>query len=991
MRMFAIAASLAAFCSAQDPATTAGSSDPKAALAAFREASGGDWIVQWHPATGTPSAIYGTGLPIAGWSENSLAAARVHANALLAQHKDLLGLGDSDFREIIGARMGRSWSFTFDQFFRGLPVIEGRADIRINMSGVVAMLGSRAWPIPATFDVTPGIADEVATAAAWAKVGEPTGVPQPLPPGRPRLVIWGDIAAPALAPVFLAWEVAVSNVDAGGHGPIGRYYVDAKTGAVLHYVDDKHECGIPGCSRGAHATLALAAAARAELPPVPTTVTLMGWTRTGPDATSALVNTPLRGVVLNVPGLGARTTDANGEFVIDIAAPVSITVGALDGTHHAPIIDSTASGPTGSFTVNPGVATTIQLLTAAATTNQAAHTTLTYWVDATNEFCRAILGNTSQLATASNVTPTVNQTGSCNAYYTGNTIHFYPAGSCSNTAFSSVIAHEWGHGLDDRYGGISNSTGDGLSEGWGDIIGMYLLDDWRLGLGFQTAGVPLRSGLNTTMYGTASAVHTAGQVWMGFAWRYRENLRTAFGTQQALLISNDTVIGSIVADATNQADAVREVFIADDNDGNLLNGVPHYAQLSAAATAKGLPFPQIVYGTIGHTPLASTSQRLTPRAVNVIAAPLGGTFTQVRLHFNAGSGNVVRNMHPNGGVNGYTALLPGIAAGNVSYHIEAVHSTNNVVRLPATGELSYSVDGALQGFFLANFDSGSAGWTSAQVTTQNDWQVGDPAGRSGTSSGVAWADPQNAASAPNCFGNDLGNTIGTQTWNGSYGANVENYLRSPVINCSGKFGVKLRFKRWLTVEEGQFDQATVSCNGVPVWQNPAVGHLLDTAWQTVEYPLPMADNNPSVQLEWRLRTDAGMNLGGWNIDDVQLLESLPLAVDAELRLLPEQAATGATMTLSVSTPSSARPYLIALADAPGPTSVPGFPTMAVGGNIALFSGTTDATGNSVSTFSAPPVPSAIGVLYYTQVLTLNAAFTQWVVSNPHVNLFTQTP
>ena len=31
----------------------------------------------------------------------------------------------------------------------------------------------------------------------------------------------------------LAWEVPISNVDGGGQGPIGRYYVDARTGAVL--------------------------------------------------------------------------------------------------------------------------------------------------------------------------------------------------------------------------------------------------------------------------------------------------------------------------------------------------------------------------------------------------------------------------------------------------------------------------------------------------------------------------------------------------------------------------------------------------------------------------------------------------------------------------------------------------------------------------------------------------------------------------------------
>ncbi len=986
MRMPALAALAAALsvtlCPAQDPTDAVTS---KQALAQFQAAHGTDWIVQWHAATGTPSAIYGPGLPLAGWQENTLAAARVHAMQLLTEHHDLLGLGSSDFREAIGDRMGRTWSFKFDQYFKNLPVIHGRADIRINMAGVVAMLGSRAWPIPANFDVMPAIAEEVALAAAWAKLDTvPTGVRQPAPVARPRLVIWGDIDAPAQAPVFLAWEVAISNIDRNGAGPIGRYYVDAKNGFVLHYHNDKHECGTPGCTAAAHVASPVASPAA---PPIPTTVTLMAWTRTGADAWSALVNTALDGVQISVPGVGVQTTNASGQFTIDIAAPVTINIGALDGRHHQPVAGP--NGPTGSFIVNPGVATTIQLSSSAATSWEAAHTAIAYWVDEVNEYCRSILGNTTQLATASTVAATVNIVDVCNAFYSGNTINFFEqGGGCANTAFSTVIAHEWGHGIDDRYGGISNSNAEGVSEGWGDICGMYLVDSPLLGSGFQNPGQALRNGNNSLLWpASGGSPHTAGQVWMGFAWRLRDQLRTAYGTQTAVAISNDIVISSIVADATTRVDAVREVFIADDNDGNLLNGTPNYPQLSAAAIAKAIPYPQIQLVTISHTPLTSTTQVLTPRAVVATVAPISGSVSQVRLHFNAGAGNVVRNMHPNGATNGYTALLPGLAGGNVAYHLEVVHSTSTVVRLPASGEYAYSVNGSLLGFFSANFDSGTAGWTSGTAAGANDWQVGDPFGRSGTSGGVAWADPQTAASGLNCYGNDLGNG----NFNGQYPANVDNWLRSPIIDCTGKLGVRLRFKRWLTVEEGVFDQATISVNSQLVWQNPASGHVVDTSWQTVEYALPMADNNPSVQIEWRMNSDAGLHLGGWQIDDVELLETIPVVNECELRLLPEQAAQGAPMTLTVTTATGPRPFIIALGDTAGPTIVPGFPVAFVGGAVALVTGNTDATGNAVSNFPAPAVPSAIGMFVFTHVLTVDGAFTQFVMSNPHVNLFTQTP
>jgi hypothetical protein len=479
---------------------------------------------------------------------------------------------------------------------------------------------------------------------------------------------------------------------------------------------------------------------------------------------------------------------------------------------------------------------------------------------------------------------------------------------------------------------------------------------------------------------------------MGFAWKLRERARAAMGTPAAIALTNDIVIGSIVANASTRENAVREVFIADDNDGNLLNGTPNYTHLAGAATDKGIPYPQIQLATVSHTALGNTAQRLTPRQVLATVAPISGSITQVRLHYNAGAGNQVRNMHPTGAVNGYQALLPGVIVGAVSYHFEAVHSTAAIVRYPATGELSYTVTGGtFAGFYSENFDGAAAGWTSVQVATQNDWQRGDPAGKFGTSQGVAWADPQNAVSGLNCYGNDLGNTIGTTNWNGAYAANVENYLRSPMIDCTGKTGVKLRFKRWLTVEEAQFDQATIKVNGVLVWENPQVGHLVDTAWQTVEYSLPMADNNPAVQLEWGMNSDAGLQLGGWNIDDVELGETIAPTVDCDWTLLPEQAAQGAAMTGTVSTPGGSRPFLIGLGDTLGPTVVPGFPAVFVGGAVTVVGGSTNGAGLAVFPATAPAVPSAIGVYLYSQVLTLDAGFTTFVVSNPYFNLFTQTP
>ncbi|MFT7536184.1 MAG: hypothetical protein ACI85K_002138 [Hyphomicrobiaceae bacterium] len=560
-----------------------------AAWTSFVERNGSQWRVEWSDATSTPRSLWGSGIPLTNWRENSLTEARRQAHLLLQSEAGLLGIGHSSVRETIGSRMHRVWTFKFQQYFQELEVIGGRADVRVNMVGRVPMIGSTFWPIPKDFVVTPTVEASNAWLHAWKALGEaPSNAPQPTPFTQPRLVIWGDMAADGPSKVSLAWEVALSNIAANGDGKIGRYYIDAHTGKVLTFVNDKHECGIAGCNHKSHTLPAIPA--RPLLAPVSTTVTVMGWSRLGVDAGASLTNTAMPGLEISVPGIGLVTTDDNGQFTVNISSSVSVSIGNLSGRHHATI--SGTAAPSASHTINPGVSSTIQLLTSNASINQAAHTTTAWWVDATNEFARSILGNSSQLATASGVGVTININQSCNAYYSGNTINFYQdGGGCANTAFSSVIAHEWGHGLDDRYGGISQTNG--LSEGWGDIIGCYLMDTPLLGSGFQSPGVPLRDGNNTVQYPCSGcSVHTAGQSWMGFAWKLRERMAITLGSRNAAItLTNNLVISTIAADATNQQAAVLEVFIADDDDGNLNNGTPNYADLAWACDQHSLPYP----------------------------------------------------------------------------------------------------------------------------------------------------------------------------------------------------------------------------------------------------------------------------------------------------------------------------------------------------------------------------------------------------------------
>jgi hypothetical protein len=585
----------------------------EAAWLEFRRLHPGPWQADWCVATGTPRAIYGAGLPLTDWRGNSLEEARRQANRLLIEQERLLGLGASDFREIIGQRIGRNWSFVFDQFFRGLPVIGGRADVRVSMTGRIAMFGSKAWPIAPDFVVTPMISLETAEAIAWATAAvEPPANPQPGRARASRLVIWGDVHATEKVTPVLAWEVPVSALQAGGAGLIGRYYVDAQTGAVLRYENDKHDCGDPGCpgdsAHGVPAPTAPMASATAAEPPVvpaiatesaapagsptplPTSLIVVSYVRGGLASDSPLVLLPLPGVEVQIGGQTVFT-DAFGQadFLLDTMTTVPIQ---LKG-RRSPLVQGPFA-PAAAAVVYPGGPNLCAVAIASASDEEIAHTTTYYTVDRINEYCRAILGNTPQLAVLDSIQANVNLGGYCNAQYGGNSMFFYlPHAGCTNTAFSTVIAHEWGHGLDYEYGDIS--AWNGLGEAWADVVAMYFYDHPAIGLGLFGTPTPLRTGTNTHQFPQGAGLHEQGQSFMGFAWKLRDRLATLLANRpQAIALTNDIVLATIAADADSQPDAVLEVFLADDDDGNLANGTPNYAAIQWAAAQHSLPHPAIL-------------------------------------------------------------------------------------------------------------------------------------------------------------------------------------------------------------------------------------------------------------------------------------------------------------------------------------------------------------------------------------------------------------
>jgi hypothetical protein len=148
--------------------------------------------------------------------------------------------------------------------------------------------------------------------------------------------------------------------------------------------------------------------------------------------------------------------------------------------------------------------------------------------------------------------------------------------------------------------------------------------------------------------------------------------------------------------------------------------------------------------------------------------------------------------------------------------------------------------------------------------TEEDWAFGQPQGQGGEHGS---ADPDVGFTGDFVYGYNLA---------GDYPNNLqEKHLTSSAIDCSGLYGVHLKFMRWLGVESAEFDHAYVrvsndGINWTDVWTNSA--EMTAGAWEEVDLDISsVASDQEMVYLRWTMgSTDEGWAYCGWNIDDVQI-------------------------------------------------------------------------------------------------------------------------
>lgn len=180
----------------------------------------------------------------------------------------------------------------------------------------------------------------------------------------------------------------------------------------------------------------------------------------------------------------------------------------------------------------------------------------------------------------------------CNAFYlpVGDSINFHVEGDgCINTAYDTIIYHEYGHFVDDMAGGILDGS---LSEGWGDLLGAYITGQPLNAEGIKGPGTFGRTADNTYQYlPSLDDIHTIGQAWSGFGWHLRENLINSQGETAGIALAEELVIPAIDANYPDIPSAVFGIVLRDDDDGILSNQTPHWPEITDAAEQHNLyPF-----------------------------------------------------------------------------------------------------------------------------------------------------------------------------------------------------------------------------------------------------------------------------------------------------------------------------------------------------------------------------------------------------------------
>ncbi len=468
----------------------------------------------------------------------------------------------------------------------------------------------------------------------------------------------------------------------------------------------------------------------------------------------------------------------------------------------------------------------------------------------------------------------VNVSVTCYSYYDGAVNFGIEGDGCNNPArIADANYHEWGHAFHEH--GVLSGVVDGtVGEGVGDLVAALMTLDPEIAPGFYSDGDSLRSLEPDVVYpdDMRNNIYRDSLIFSGAVWDFFGLLQATYGegptVKGTAWETVATLLVGVVAGGPTLTETYDEMVFADDDDGNLANGTPHLCELVAAFGPHGLgplndAFPVFIEHVAVDNQELGVDIAITGTARSLAPSCLESGVTAVDVTWSTDGGANWQRAPLDLDGSSFSGAIPAFEeAAAVQYAIVARAADGSELRFPerAWAPFGFHV-GERWPIWCEDFSAGEGGFTHEVLAgvgaAADDWQFGVPHGESG--------DPVAAWSGEFVWGNDLGEGAN----NGNHPYDVTNRLYAPVVDVTGLDEVIVQYRRYLGVDDGMYDVATLYANDTIVWRNEAGDGselTLDPDW--VLHTLSVPTDGDTLALSWELASDDVVSLGGWTVDDV---------------------------------------------------------------------------------------------------------------------------
>ncbi|MEE8459891.1 MAG: hypothetical protein V3S08_08450 [Phycisphaerales bacterium] len=676
---------------------------------------------------GRINRVYGAAFSTGATPEESAERFRLkHARMFGVEPQDLLPVGP--FRDgrhlqpIMYDRDTTEYKFTgvyYTQHAGGVPVFRSRLTLLIrNEAGYPLVLAGADLRDLGEFTVNPAALGAIDPAAHLATVLAVD--PRLIDFTEPEYVIWAGVDDMIVEP-----RLAITFVGDSGIQDIDRdkwlYVTDAATGAILYRENQILEVAVIGNVSG------------------------MATEVSGAEQCEAEVATPMPYARVTI-GAEHAFADANGDYTHPNTAGIGDVVveSAVRGQYF--VVTNIASGGSDALLTQtvtpPGPANFVH--NSGNTEFTRGEVNAYIQANVVRDF--ALNVNPAYPVIGGNLefSITVNEgaTGFCpgNAQYQGDNLRFCAAsvsGDRPNTAWSSVIYHEYGHHLVATGGSGQGAYGEGMS----DVTSLIITDESGVGFGFfgdGTCGTPLRDADNNCQYSPGncstcgSAIHTCGTLISGCVWETRVELLVTEPLDYRDIIADLAINSILLHSGSSITPSITIDFLTlDDDDADILNGTPHYTEINNGFSAHGMPGPEIsliAFAFPSGLPDLVAPDGTTSVPVDISSVtenPVPGTG---KLFVDSGGGFVEIAMIEIV-ANSYDAVFPATPCGSaLSYYFSADTDGGNTATWPSDAPLSVlgtiSANGLLS-TFSDDFQS-DLGWSVTTSAQDGPWERAVP-------------------------------------------------------------------------------------------------------------------------------------------------------------------------------------------------------------------------------------------------------------------------